>query len=83
MNKIDKFFKNNPVSFSQSYLEYLGDIIENLNLKDIGRFIGILIKARECGTTVFSLTMVIAPQRLVTLQMILVLVQIPIKNLSV
>lgn len=53
MNNIDKFFNRDPVIFAKSYINYLTQILNEINCEEIARFIGTLLDARERGATIF------------------------------
>ncbi len=53
MNEIDSFFTADPVSFSGSYIAHLKNVLDRFDRREIGRFIGTLLGARERGATVF------------------------------
>ncbi len=53
MNNLDRFFSKDIVSFSNSYFEYLKQILDNIDNAEIKRFVEILLDAREKGKTVF------------------------------
>jgi D-sedoheptulose 7-phosphate isomerase len=53
MNNIDKFYTADPVAFAGAYLEYLGKVLKNIDVKEIGRFVETLLAARERGAAIF------------------------------
>ena len=53
MNNIDKFFSPDPVVFASAYLNYLGQVLKNIDTQEIGRFVATLLDARERGATIF------------------------------
>ena len=53
MNKIDSFFTKDIEQFSKSYLSYLKEIFDKINLSEIRSFIEVLLSARESGATIF------------------------------
>ncbi len=53
MNNIDRFYTNDPVTFSKSYFEYLGNVLKNINLLEIDAFIKALLRARDQGSAIF------------------------------
>lgn len=53
MNKIDSFFTKDIEQFSKSYLSYLKEIFDKINLSEIRSFIEVLLFARESGATIF------------------------------
>jgi D-sedoheptulose 7-phosphate isomerase len=53
MNNIDRFFSRDPLAFADSYINYLGDVLRAINVREIGTFISTLLDARERGATVF------------------------------
>lgn len=53
MNNLDRFFSKDIASFTNSYFEYLKQILDNIDNAEIKRFVEILLDAREKGKTVF------------------------------
>jgi D-sedoheptulose 7-phosphate isomerase len=53
MNQIDSFFSEDIEQFSESYLSYLKEIIDKINLSEIRSFVEILLAARESAATIF------------------------------
>jgi D-sedoheptulose 7-phosphate isomerase len=53
MNNVDRFFCSDPVEFAGAYLAYLKTVLERIDARAIGRFIEILLGARERGATIF------------------------------
>lgn len=53
MNNIDRIFTPDPVEFASAYVKYLKSVLEAVDPKEIGRFIGTLLDARSRGATVF------------------------------
>ncbi|AGF78981.1 phosphoheptose isomerase [Desulfocapsa sulfexigens DSM 10523] len=53
MNNLDRFFSKDIGSFSDSYFKYLKQILDNIDLLEVKRFVEILLDAREKGKTVF------------------------------
>lgn len=53
MNNIDRFFTPDPVAFASDYISYLQAVLQRIDTRQIGRFIEILLDARNCGATVF------------------------------
>ena len=56
MNEVDRMFKNNidnTISFIKNYFEYLSQVLEKIDKKEIEQFIEILIKARIDKSTIF------------------------------
>jgi D-sedoheptulose 7-phosphate isomerase len=55
MNNIDRFYDDNPSKFAKSYLDYLAETLNKIDVKEIAAFINTLLNARENGATVFFL----------------------------
>lgn len=53
MNNIDQFFTPDPVGFAEAYLKYLQSVLQRIDANEVGRFINVLLDARERGATVF------------------------------
>ena len=56
MNEVDRMFKNNidnTVGFIKNYFDYLSQVFEKIDKKEIEQFIEILIKARIDKSTIF------------------------------
>jgi len=53
MNRIDKFYTEDIEQFSKSYLDYLKEIIDKVDLAEIRKFVEVILNAREVGSTVF------------------------------
>lgn len=53
MNNLDRFFTKNPADFASSYLQYLTEILGRIDPQAVGRFVEVLLSARERGGTVF------------------------------
>ena len=55
MNRIDQIYKNSSdiSEFSKSYFEYLGIVISNISLSEIENFVGLILDARDRGSTIF------------------------------
>ena len=53
MNKIDEIYSEDIEMFSKSYFQYLGEIIERINLAEIRQFVETLLDARERGVRIF------------------------------
>ena len=53
MNNIDRIFTKDPKIFADSYLQYLMNIIQNIDTKEIASFIETLLSARKRKATVF------------------------------
>jgi D-sedoheptulose 7-phosphate isomerase len=53
MNNVDRFFCSDPIEFAGAYLGYLKTVLERIDARAIGRFIAILLDARERGATIF------------------------------
>jgi D-sedoheptulose 7-phosphate isomerase len=53
MNNLDRIFTNNPVVFAKSYLDYLNEVLRRIDCESIGRFIQVLLDARERGVHIY------------------------------
>lgn len=53
MNNIERFSTHDPVAFAGAYIDYLAEVMKNIDVGEIGRFIGTLLDARERSATVF------------------------------
>jgi len=55
MSKIDQLFSENPhaTAFAKGYLEYLGEILAQMDVSAIAGFAEIVLKARERGARIF------------------------------
>ena len=53
MNNIDRFFTPDASAFARSYLTYLTEVLQGIEVSDIERFVKTLLDARERGATVF------------------------------
>ncbi len=53
MNNIDRFFHADPTVFAVSYIKHLKAVLDRFDAEEIGRFITMLLDARERGITVF------------------------------
>jgi len=53
MNNIDKFFDRSPVIFVKKYLDYLSEVLNQIDVGEIESFIDTLLDARERGVMVF------------------------------
>lgn len=53
MNNIDRFFTRDASAFASSYLNYLGEVLKAIDVKEIACFVQTLLDARERGATVF------------------------------
>lgn len=53
MNSLDKFYTPDPIEFSRSYLDYLKELLNGIELASVERFIRTMLDARERGATVF------------------------------
>lgn len=53
MNNIDRFFTPDIVEFSRSYIDYLKQILDGIDVQSIRRFVETILDARERGATVF------------------------------
>lgn len=54
-NNVQKIYEetNSPATFSRNYLKYLTDVIAKLDENAIGKFIEIILNARDSGKTVY------------------------------
>lgn len=52
-NNIDRFFTRDPVAFAGAYINYLQSVLQRVNTAEVGRFIQVLLDARERGATIF------------------------------
>lgn len=53
MNNIDRFYTPDARAFARSYLAYLAEVLQGIEVGDIERFTKTLLDARERGATVF------------------------------
>lgn len=53
MNNIDRFYTHDVKAFARSYLTYLAEVLQGIEVSDIERFTKTLLDARERGATVF------------------------------
>jgi D-sedoheptulose 7-phosphate isomerase len=53
MNNLDRMFSRDPVAFAGAYFEYLGSVLKGIDAEAIGRFVQILLDARERGATIY------------------------------
>jgi len=53
MNNIDQIFSKDPAKFASSYLTYLQSILNEIDTKEIARFIETLMNARKRKATIF------------------------------
>jgi len=53
MNNLDRIFTKDPVNFSEAYLSYLMSVLKNIDTKEIGQFIKMLLEARERSATIY------------------------------
>jgi D-sedoheptulose 7-phosphate isomerase len=53
MNNLDKIYTEDASEFARAYLEYLSEVLKNIDTKSIGEFVNILLTARERGSTIF------------------------------
>lgn len=52
-NNLDRIFTADPAEFARAYLGYVQTVLQRIDVREIGRFIGTLLDARERGATVF------------------------------
>lgn len=53
MNNIDRIFTTDPVAFAAAYLKYLQVVLQQVDTREIGRFVETLLDARKRGVTIF------------------------------
>ena len=55
MNKIDQIYSASLSinDFSKSYIDYLSSVLNNISLKDIEKFVEVLLEARERESSIF------------------------------
>lgn len=53
MNNLDRIFTEDVTAFSQSYFEYLSQVLSNIDCSEISKFVQLLLDARERNATVF------------------------------
>lgn len=53
MNKIEKFYSVDPGEYATSYFNYLGQILQNIDIQEIRDFVETLLDARERNATIF------------------------------
>jgi len=53
MNNVDRIFTKDPVAFAGSYLNYLSGVLGGIDCESIGRFIQVLLDAREKGANIY------------------------------
>ena len=53
MNNLNKFDTKDPIVFAASYIRYLGEVLDAINLNEIQQFINTLNVARKSGSTIF------------------------------
>jgi D-sedoheptulose 7-phosphate isomerase len=52
-NNLDLIYTPDPVDFARAYLNYLQTVLKRIDTAEIGRFVELLLAARERGSTVF------------------------------
>ena len=52
-NNIDLFYSSDPKVFAKKYLNYLSQVLENINVREIEIFINSLLDARDRGASIF------------------------------
>ena len=52
-NNLDLIYTPDPVDFARAYLDYLQTVLKRIDTAEIGRFVELLLAARERGSTVF------------------------------
>jgi D-sedoheptulose 7-phosphate isomerase len=57
MNRIEQLYRENPLApaFARGYLDYLQEVVRQLDVEAIARFIDTLLAARERGARIFFL----------------------------
>lgn len=53
MNNLDRIFTKDPAAFAGAYLQYLSSVLKGIDTEAIGRFVQILLDARERGATIY------------------------------
>ena len=53
MNNIDRFFDPDAEVFASRYIDYLTKVLRTIDVRDIKRFVDLLLDARERAATVF------------------------------
>ena len=53
MNNLDRFYTPNPENFAEEYICYLSEVLKKINIKEISKFILLLIEAREKQANIF------------------------------
>ncbi len=53
MNNIDRFFNEDVSQFSENYIQYVSEVIKNINIENIKKFIEILLEAKQKKSTVY------------------------------
>jgi D-sedoheptulose 7-phosphate isomerase len=53
MNNLDRIFTEDPAVFAQRYLDYLARVLSQIDTIAIGRFIDILLDARQRGAAIY------------------------------
>lgn len=53
MNNLDRIFTADPVAFAERYLKYLNDVLKGIDTAAIGRFVHVLLQARQSGATIY------------------------------
>jgi D-sedoheptulose 7-phosphate isomerase len=53
MNNLDRIFTKDPAAFAVAYLEYLGSVLKGIDTGAVGRFMRLLLDARERGATIY------------------------------
>lgn len=53
MNNLDRIFTKDPAAFAGAYLEYLSGVLKEIDTHAVGRFIQVLLDARERGATIY------------------------------
>lgn len=53
MNHLDRIFTEDPVVFATRYFDYLARVLNQIDTKAIGRFIDILLDARQRGAAIY------------------------------
>ncbi len=53
MNNIDRFFNEDVSQFSENYIQYVSEVIKNIDIENIKKFIEILLEAKQKKSTVY------------------------------
>lgn len=53
MNNLDRIFTKDPAAFAGAYLEYLSSVLKGIDTRAVGRFMQVLLDARERGAAIY------------------------------